>query len=79
MDEEQYIVIRTTEDGIYIDAWDKETLLSEMNEDGWDEDNFCQVVPSASDPNYWGTSTVVIKGKVVVPKKVAVSIRYDME
>jgi hypothetical protein len=80
MDDTRYIVIKTTEDGIYIESYTKEELLEEMDEQNWDEDAFCQVLPSSdNDPQCWGTTTTVIKGKVVVPEQVAISIHYEVE
>lgn len=80
MEEEKYYVISTSADGIYVHEMTKEHLLKELGEDasGFDPHDVLDEIPSDADPDYWGDSLLIIKGKVVSPKAVTAVTSWDI-
>lgn len=64
-----YFVIDTSADGDhYIEALTKEQLAGRLNNHDWGDDpKFLDGLPEFN-MNYWGNSTLIIKGEIVVPK-----------
>ncbi len=75
-----YFVITTSEDGLYIEQMDKETLLKKLDDGDWDDSYEVRTrIPDSRDPNYWGSSVTIIKGEVVTSKPVAVATRFEVK
>lgn len=79
--EETYYVIRTSCDGIYVNVMSKEMLLKEFGEEGsgYSAEQVLDEMPPDVDPNYWGESLLIIKGKVVSPKAVETVTHWDVD
>lgn len=79
MANEMYFVLRTSEDGLYIDANTKEELLQTVKE--WQEEDrdieICSELPTES-WEYWGTKAVIIKGEIVVPRAKKMVTVFDI-
>lgn len=74
-----YIVIDTSPDGIYIQAFTQAELTKRLNEGDWVGREWRDSIPSDIDPNYWGKeSLIVIKGEVIVPKAVQHVTEYEV-
>lgn len=73
-----YFLIRTSEDGIRIEVVKPADLAKELRDGEYDVEEFCAVLPKASDPQYWGAKCVLIKGEIVVPKAVEVATEFDI-
>jgi hypothetical protein len=73
-----YFVISTSEDGVFIYELTKAEVtkrLAEYSQEGRGPTPF---PTNGADPNYWGTSLVVIKGEVVQPKIVETVTRWEV-
>lgn len=79
MDNLEYVVIRTDEDGISIEHLTKAELLKRLEEKYYGDVSPMPFIPPNSDPTEWGISFVVIKGSVVKPAPVAVVTKYTID
>ncbi len=74
---EFYISVYVSEDG---DVWfseisDIDEFLKEITE----KDKFLDTLKENGDPMYWDSHRLLIKGKVVVPKSIQVTTKYEVE
>ncbi len=81
MNDDKYFWLTVTEDGdVYLDALSKSELLNQMDE--YSLEVFGGEIPDTN-VLYWGSqgrpSTIVIKGKIVIPKVIQVATEYDIE
>ena len=76
---EKYFVIRAGEDGVRISSYTKAQLLKELKLDADDSDVFLNSENFDSDPNYWGTKTLIIKGEIVTPIVKKIVEEYDIQ
>lgn len=77
---EAYFVFTSSEDGDhYLRVFeDRCALLQDIDELVEEEENFIENIP-ASNMAYWGSSTLIIKGRIVMPKPKEVTVAYDIE
>jgi len=77
--EDKYYVISNSEGDVYVYEYSKEKLEEELNEeDSWLR-SFINGVKTNEDTNYWGSSKLIIKGKIVVPENKSVVIKRVIE
>lgn len=73
----EYIVISTSEDGIHVNHLSREDLLARLAENYYGDVEFKNSI-SETDPNYWGTKLLIIKGDIVVPEAVKVVTQFKV-
>lgn len=78
MSVEMYHVICTSEDGISVKSMSKDEVEKRLKEEYWGKKEMLSKLPNDSDPNYWGSSLVIIKGSIVVPQPVKVVEEYKI-
>lgn len=74
----RYFVISTGPDGVSVSRINKQTLLQRLNEGYWG-DVAPGPMPTDSNPEYWGTSLVIIKGDVVTPREKRTVLEYEVD
>ena len=92
--DDKYFVITTGEDGTYVYSYTKKELLKEITPDdkllkNGEEPRYCcsyydfltpDEYEKEKDPNYWKEDkTLIIKGRIVVPKPVDIIKRMEIE
>jgi hypothetical protein len=65
---EKYFIIQNNDGDTRVECVTKEILLEGINDDYYGTEAFLDGCPIENDTNYWGSSILVIKGKVVSPK-----------
>jgi hypothetical protein len=79
MPQDRYIVISASEGGLHIKELSKAQIEKNLAEEYWGSDvNIATRMPTESDPNYWGTQLIIIKGEIVVPAKKEVVTKYEL-
>jgi len=75
-----YFMIDCTEDGVYVTEVTSDTIKSDMRtlEAAAVNTFFKPGEKFDSDPNYWGTKTLLIKGEVVVPRPKDTVTEWDI-
>ena len=77
---DKYLVITTGEEGIYVQFLTKTALCNGLDDGNYSGDTaWMDKFPEDGDPMYWGTSGIIIKGKVIVPKSQEVTIKHNVE
>ena len=74
-----YIVFASSEDGLTITRHSREELLKKLNEKHWGDTEISEYLPVENDPNYWGKTIVILKGKVVRPEEKTTATEFDIE
>jgi hypothetical protein len=75
-----YFILHSSEDGFHTEEVSKEELLERVSDpDYYGRVEICTEMPEKSDPNYWGSKLVIIKGKVVVPHAKKVVTEYEVD
>ena len=78
MSEDKYYVISNSDGDTYVYEYTKEKLEEEINSEGWGKEDFIDKLIKR-DTNYWGEASLIIKGKIIVPKEKEVVVRREIE
>jgi hypothetical protein len=75
-----YFVLKASEDGFSVREVTKEWILTQMAEEGsgFSAADAEPTMPRETDPNYWGSKMVIIKGEIVEPIPVHVIATHDL-
>lgn len=78
-----YFRISTTEDGVYVEEIPEDHIqkfLLDVAEGDYGPVDFAKKFPNERGPDYWPINTsVLIKGEIVVPRKVEVVTRLEVD
>ena len=75
---QNYFVIENNDGDTTVRVYTKEELLDELNENVSNKPSLSEI-PENCDTNYWGEHRLIIKGQMVVPKKVSVVTEYNID
>lgn len=77
--EEHYFLITNTEDGIFVEVFTKAALLTRLNADRAQNQDFFIGMNHSLNPQDWGDKCMLIKGSIVVPRPKMVTVEFEVE
>lgn len=76
MENEQYFMIRNTDGDTLVNVMTKADVEQMLEDEA--VANFLDQIPDG-DTNYWRTRPLLIKGRIIVPRPVEVTTRYEVD